>query len=173
MTFLEQTIFTKDQTVASRVSSKLTSKKNDPALIAINTIVNDVFAWRNGPNSLSITIKKYIDTLADEGKSDTEIYQECLIVFDLLHAVNKGTSADMHPLGKKETSHIPAQLFQSIYPANSQQLISAMEALNKVPKTQPFNAKLVHSIITKHQPTNDTESLLYPLALRILEKSKP
>ena len=153
---------------------KIHVKKPDPALIGINAIVNDVFAWRNGPNSLSIEFKKYIDILAGQGLSDTEIYNNCLPIFDLLYLSNKGNTTGMSTEGKKATSQLTKKLFKDIYSSNANQYSDIQVIWNKqsidLSKKQP-DLKSLQKMLIEHPPVDKDKEPLYKLLISIL-KSK-
>lgn len=138
-------------------------KKKNSALIAVNAIVNDVFAWRNGPNSLSVAIKKHIDHLADSGKTDEQIYQECLLVFDLLYLKKGGNTSDMHRPGAKATAGIELTLIQHIYPPANQ----LDESLQKAAKQDKLNSETLMKILQSRKSSK--KQSLYALTAQILK----
>jgi len=137
-------------------------KKKNQALINVNAVVNDVFAWRDGPNSLSVAIKKHIDHLAKQGKSDAQIYQVCNLIFDLLYLVNKGNNADMTNLGKKSQSSIKISLINAIYPSSEQVLI--LKHLQKAPTSTTSN---LYKILKLNKKIKDKP--LYQIIIQILK----
>ena len=141
-------------------------KKKNPALISINAIVNDVFAWRNGPNSLSIAIKKYIDTLADAGKSDNEIYQECMVVFDLLYLKNGGDPSRAHASGISSFTTTEKQSIQQIYDDGK-----LPEAINAAIETASKKPELDQSLLIKalENHSSEQQKSLHALVLKILK----
>ena len=141
-------------------------KKKNPALISINTVVNDVFAWRNGPNSLSISIKKHIDHLAESGKTDHQIYQECLVIFDLLYLCKKGSSTDMHKAGKQSLPSLEKQLLVHIYGDQLPLTNKELEAVAKASTQPTLNHGLLGDILKNNEPKKGAS--LYALASRIL-----
>lgn len=142
-------------------------KNNNPALIDINTIVNDVFAWRSGPNSLSVAIKKHIDTLSDQGKSDAQIYNECFIIFDLLFQMGKGTSDGMHNTGKKELNLVTPKTLKQIYSEKADD-IPFMQEVQRAPSPD-INKKRFTLALQETSPQGEIQTSLHALVLRILE----
>ena len=74
---------------------KANGKSKDRALIAMNPVVNDVFAWRTGPGSLGAAFRTYIDSLRGSSTKDEDIYAKMLPLFDILYLRLGGTSKAM------------------------------------------------------------------------------
>lgn len=144
-------------------------KQKNTALIELNTVVNDVFAWRNGPNSLSVAIKRHIDYLSEQGKTDTQIYQASLTVFDLLYLTKKGNDSAMNKSGKKSLASAERQVLSSIYGKNIPLTPNQVSQLKKACNTPPLNTKLLNEILTS-SPTKHNSSL-HSLTLKILKSN--
>lgn len=135
-------------------------RKKNTALIAVNAIVNDVFAWRNGPNSLSVAIKKHIDHLAAQGKTDQQIYQACMVVFDLVYLARQGQATAMNPSGKTRYTHTGKRLLKHIYGDSV-----------KPPGPQVIDVTTLQQILKTNPPRNNQP--LHKLALQVLGHASP
>ena len=137
-------------------------KKQDKALIEINAIVNDLFAWRSGPNSLSVAIKEHIDTLADNGNSDAQIYAKTLAVFDLLYLHSKGNSSP-------SLATVEARILTELYGKDALAKLppASLKALNQA----DLDAEQLKKHLTVTPQNKDAKSQL-ALTLSILKHKK-
>jgi len=64
-------------------------KKEQDALIQINALVNDVFAWRDGPSAPSAELRRKIDAIWKESGNDLETIKRTFVVFDRMFKTKK------------------------------------------------------------------------------------
>jgi len=143
-------------------------KKKNQALIKMNAVVNDVFAWRNGPNSLSVSIKKSIDSLLSQGKTDEQVYQECMLTFDLLYLINQGDDTDMNKKGKLALASTERRVLIAVYGEQLPLTPQEITQLEKINRSPALNSSFLRKVLAAHPPQNNTST--HALILQILKK---
>jgi hypothetical protein len=72
--------------------------------------INDIFAWRAGPDSLSRHLRDGIGDLRRANNSDLETYQRLFPVFDCLYLAYGGDRSKMLPEAQRNSKHLPVQI---------------------------------------------------------------
>ena len=64
---------------------KKNKKGSNPALQKMNTVVNDVMSWMQGPGSMSARLNNHIAEVYELTKSDGAVFENVFPTFDLLY----------------------------------------------------------------------------------------